>query len=293
VDVAVDDAVRVAVGGAVDVAVRVAVDDAVRGAVGVAVRDAVGGAVGGAVRGAVDVAVRVAVDDAVDRVISQAWYRILGGQFWVGWWYGPASVSFFREVCGLDLGKDMSARADAYAGTCESACWWWPHRDFVMVCERPSALRRDARGRLHCETGPAIAWPDGWSLYRLHGVRVTREDIEGALTATRIRDEPNAEVRRVLVDRYGPAKYMADVGAVLVHTDRYGSLYRVEMPGDEPIEMVKVRNSTPEPDGSIKDYWLRVAPGAKTAHAAVASTFRNPITGKRLTAREYQPRVET
>jgi hypothetical protein len=37
--------------------------------------------------------------------------------------------------------------------------------------------------------------------------------------------------------------------------------------------MVKVKNSTPEPDGLFKDYFLRVPPTVKTAHEAVAWTF--------------------
>jgi len=171
--------------------------------------------------------------------------------------------------------------------------WWWPFQGAVILTEKPTTLHRDARNRLHCETGPAVAYSDGWGVWALHGVRVQQGDIEKPLDVARIRDEKNAEIRRVLVDRYGAAKYMQDVGAKRVHHDRFGELYRVEMPGDEPIEMVKVQNSTPEPDGSVKSYWLRVKPGAKTAHEAVASTFVNPQTGKRMTAEEYQPIVET
>jgi hypothetical protein len=55
---------------------------------------------------------------------------------------------------------------------------------------------------------------------------------------------------------------------------------------DEPIVMVKLWNSTPEPDGSIKIYWLRVPPGIKTAREAVAWSF-----GKEEI--EYQPLQET
>jgi hypothetical protein len=50
--------------------------------------------------------------------------------------------------------------------------------------------------------------------------------------------------------------------------------------------MVKVRNSTPEPDGTIKDYYIRAHWNCKTAHEAVASSF-----GK--TADEYHPLIET
>jgi hypothetical protein len=50
--------------------------------------------------------------------------------------------------------------------------------------------------------------------------------------------------------------------------------------------MVEVRNSTPEPDGSVKHYWLRVPPHCKTASKAVAWTFG-------LSVKDYAPKRET
>ena len=165
-----------AVHGAVRGAVHGAVGDAVHGAVGDAVHGAVRGAVHGAVRGAV----HGAVGDAVHGAVYGAklnWHYWLGGQFWVGWyWYGsPAVVSFFTEVCGLELDKDIQERAEAYQKVCESVNHIWPNKDFVMVCARPSYIGRDARGRLHSEEGMAIRYPDGWGLYVLNGVRMEQE----------------------------------------------------------------------------------------------------------------------
>ena len=45
-------------------------------------------------------------------------------------------------------------------------------------------------------------------------------------------------------------------------------------------------NSTPEPDGSIKKYFIRVNPECKTAHEAVAR-------GYRLSVEEYDPEEES
>jgi hypothetical protein len=56
--------------------------------------------------------------------------------------------------------------------------------------------------------------------------------------------------------------------------------------GDEPITMVEVVNSTAEPDGSSRTYWLRVPPHVNTATAAVAWTFG-------LSGEEYRPQVQT
>jgi hypothetical protein len=166
-----------------------------------------------------------------------------------------------------------------------------------MVCERPSVIHRELvdpsrpRGwdshRLHCATGPAIAWPDGWGVWAWHGVRVPRHVIEApdTITVAEIQAEANAEVRRVLIERMGWDRWLSATGARPVQSDRFGDLYRIEV-NDATVGVVLVNNSTPEPDGSIKTYALLVPAEHETAHAAVASTFG-------LTADEYQPVVET
>ena len=153
---------------------------------------------------------------------------------WGGYWYwGGAVTSFFRDVCGLDLPGDLWDRARALEATMQSACWWWPHREFVMVCERPTVIHRECvdpritRGpgshRLHCETGPAIAWPDGWGVYALHGVRVPAWIVEtpaDRIDPRRLLQETNAEIRRELVRKVGIERVCETLGATLL--DRQG-----------------------------------------------------------------------
>ena len=50
--------------------------------------------------------------------------------------------------------------------------------------------------------------------------------------------------------------------------------------------VVEVENSTPEPDGSRRTYFLRVPPATRTAREAVAWTFS-------MTADAYRPSMET
>ncbi len=50
--------------------------------------------------------------------------------------------------------------------------------------------------------------------------------------------------------------------------------------------MVEVVNSTPEPDGSHRTYWLRVPPSTRTAREGVAWTFG-------LDSAAYEPLVQT
>ena len=197
-------------------------------------------------------------------------------------------------------------RAKAYQETAESACWWWPHKRFVMVSDRPMRINLDDRGRLHSESGPAIVWRDGWGVYSWHGVRVAREVIDTPavqITAERIEGERNAEVRRVLVERVGAERYMALAGGQVVNRDDWGTLWEITRP--EPMRVVELLNSTPEPDGSSKRYFLRVpytaerrdqdrcvACGAdlavipKTAHEAVAWAYS-------VCQADYRPAVMT
>ena len=52
-----------------------------------------------------------------------------------------------------------------------------------------------------------------------------------------------------------------DSGIKPVHSDDFGTLYVKPESGDMPaLAVVKVVNSTPEADGSSKDYFLRVHP---------------------------------
>ncbi len=169
----------------------------------------------------------------------------------------------------------------------EAGLWlfWIVKREFFALA-RPG-IRCD-QGRLHDAQGPAVFWPDGrrWHFWR--GVRVPEHVVERPqeITAEEILTERDVEVRRIMLDRFGPARFIEDSGARIVHQDRFGVLYRIDLREDEPLVMVKVVNSTPEPDGLRKNYFLRVPPGMRTAREAVAWTFG-------LGPRRYRPYLET
>lgn len=219
-----------------------------------------------------------------------AWRMSQGGNQWSAW---VAFLSFFRHVAQLPLDYskwDHWERAAIHGGLRIM------HRDFCIVSDFPETLLVDAENRPHCDTGPFCRWRDGSALYAVHGVRVPAWLVEHPerLTADHITRESNAEVRRVMLERYGADRYIRDIGAVALDASDFGTLYQVPLGDDEPLTMVRVTNSTPEPDGSYKDYWLRVHPElrpmrrgeyvghaqAMTALNAVASTFG-------LTGREY------
>jgi hypothetical protein len=203
------------------------------------------------------------------------------GQHDAGW---LSLYGFFREACGM---KRETNPLFGLLELAQSAGWMIAQRDVCWISERLSALNRDPQGRFHCEDGPALAYPNSFAMYAWHGVRVPANVIEqpDTMTVNQINDERNLEVRRVMIERYGENRYLED-SSVIVHQDETGILYRRESSLGEPVVMIKVINSTPEPDGSFKAYYLRVPPTMQTAREAVAWTFG-------LTAEAYQPMIET
>ena len=268
-------------------------------------------------------ATRAATDDAsflaLSRIIlgrhatfgiecAQRWYSpYQGGNMW-----SPMDcyLTAARDILGLDLPQHEKYSAWERAAKCGG--FRWMHKEFCIVSDFPERLCVDEQNRPHNEDGPSHRWRDGWELWYWHGVRVTDQIVmrPGTLTVHQIETESNAEVRRVMIERYGTERYVRDSGAECVHTLpgnyyikglRGAKLYRKARPDDTDIIVVAVRNSTPEPDGSIKEYMLRVDPtaydgeAARNCHAAMASTWRNRSDNSLYFKRwqEYAPGFES
>jgi hypothetical protein len=94
-----------------------------------------------------------------------------------------------------------------------------------------------------------------------------------------------------MMERFGFDRLLEESEAQLLDTDfdRYDrprELWRLDLVDDEPLVMVRVVNSTPEPDGHFKSYTLRVPPDMSSCQQAVAWTYG-------MSAAEYAPAVET
>lgn len=197
-----------------------------------------------------------------------------------------AQADYIRNVLGLK--SETETLVGLISIHSHGGIFVVPYEKICYVSERASVLKIDERSLLHSHEGPALCYTDKEKLYVSHGVVVPEFVIERPETIeiNDIESQTNVELRRVMIERYGLSRYIQESGAKLISEDRYGQLYRKTMPDDRPIVMVKVINSTPEPDGTNRVYFLRVPDWCHTAHQGVAWGFG-------LTPDEYNPIKET
>jgi len=131
-----------------------------------------------------------------------------------------AVCDYFRSVCGLVRETD---KVIGYFEQAQAANWYLPHENICWVSERHNILRLNNRNRLHCETGPALEYPDGWSIYALNGVVVKPEYAltpGDQLDPGTILKEKNVDVRRELLRKVGIIR-MVGYGKEIDRRDNY------------------------------------------------------------------------
>lgn len=192
---------------------------------------------------------------------------------------------FIRQSALVQFSRDLEAQLDSWSQLHrQTLCALFMH-DIAFLCRRPEECIFNARGVPHNESGPAVRFRDEVH-YWWNGMHLPHRIMESEITVDMIEHERNVELRRVLLERYGVSNYMKESKCEIVARDEFGVLIRRRLPNDEPIMMVRVKNSTVEPDGSWKTYFLRVPPEMKTPREAVAWSFG-------VDPNEYDPAVET
>ena len=270
--------VRASVGDSVWASVRASVGASVRASVGDSVWDSVGASVRASVWASVVDSVWASVGDSVGASVGDSVY----GQHDAA---GLGFYDYFRDACGLTKQTDKLAGLTELA---HSAGWALPFRDICFVSERHDVVKQDERWRLHCETGPAVHYPDGFQIFAWHGVRVPEAAImtpPEQITLDTVLAEQNAEVARVWMRRAG-AHIWDDPRVQKLHSDIDGAgqpreLLRVAMPTGQPVTIVRVK--CPSTGG---EYRLRVPPTMTRCDESVAWTFRMKVD-------EYAPVAET
>ncbi|WP_206659554.1 DUF6745 domain-containing protein [Hansschlegelia zhihuaiae] len=207
---------------------------------------------------------------------QSAWRFYQGGNMWSAY---CAYLSFFRHVAKLDL--PIYDKWRHYEASAIHGGFRWVHPDFCIVSDRPRVLKVDEARRPHCDDGPSHLWADGFRIYHWHGYRlpVSHEWIiadRARLSPDVIDAEPNAELRRIMLEVYGFDRYFHERNALTLAEDHDGNghlrrLMSADVGGEE-IRVVEVLNGSLEPDGTRRRFILGAMPG-ETPHEAIANSY--------------------
>ncbi len=207
---------------------------------------------------------------------------------WMGrWdWYWLATGDYMHKNRTAKLPEFLARRLNLWTTLAKDATSYLFSRYICFVYLKPQEAFFDSSWRLHHQDRAAAYFVDDTKFFFWHGIEVPEHVIEHPkkIKLKMIEQERNVEIRRVMIERFGIDNFT--LLAKKLHEDECGILYSKEMDGDEDYTVVKVINSTAEPDGTYKDYFLRVPPGTRTARAGVAWTFG-------LKEDEYEPLEET
>jgi hypothetical protein len=192
---------------------------------------------------------------------------------------GPV-VATIRAAVGTSLGIHWRGQHDIHwvvhvhepspwAALVRSCGWWWPRERVCVLSERPlvqhTELGEDLDLRLHRADGPAVAYPDGFTVHAWHGTRVPAWVIDDP-SVDRIAAETNVEVRRCAIERIGWAAFIDQAGLrLLAHADDPGNpgaeLRLYDLPYERwgrPTRLLLAVNGSVERDGTRRRYGLRV-----------------------------------
>ena len=159
----------------------------------------------------------------------------------------------------------------------EAGLWLYWVTEKEIVCVLSPSLNI-VNNKLHNSNGPAVSWPNGENYYFWKGFQCKEEYFTKPITIKIIDSEPNAEIRRCLVEKYGLANYIKDSKIKIFHKDDFGELYIKKQREDEDIYIVKVINSTPEGHWTGAEGWYK--DGALITNAEQIEAIINDIENK-------------
>ena len=160
--------------------------------------------------------------------------------------------------------------------------WMMPYENICFISDRHSQINLDERGRLHCETGPAIEYSDGFSVHAWNGMIFPEEWIQNKPSASDALYMRNGEHRRIACEMLGWENILNELDVDTIDKDidpEIGELVEASI-NYEAQKFLRVTC------GTGRDFAIPVPPEMTTARQANAWTWG-------LGPNEYKPEVRT
>lgn len=173
--------------------------------------------------------------------------------------------NYFDEVVGVEGIEEIRPFFDMAKNGGPVALY----DEVAIVYERPVEMHFDDEHNLHCETGPALRYSDGFSIYCWHGTEFPPEWLTTPPTPAEALHWPNMEERRVACEMVGWDNILEQLDARTIDEDddpMIGTLVEVILPDTDtgPERFLRVQC------GTGRKFALPVPPDMETALQANA-----------------------
>jgi hypothetical protein len=182
----------------------------------------------------------------------------------LSFWWQKSYLGWLRggEICGVEYEAD---KWEDYKLIVNNLDVIIPLDDVCIVSAHPSICNWSNAGLgIHCETGPAVRWPDGDCLWAIDGYLVPEKVVMEPETQTieEISSEENAEVKRIRITSYGWSKFVEAMNAEVLDSVLSGSAWETLLKCGEYVVLFTYDPSTGRP------YDLEVEDSCKTCEEA-------------------------
>ena len=96
----------------------------------------------------------------------------LNNRWGAGHWCAWEAWQLFAIEIGVNQAPENVDLLNEWATISKNIGWWAAWDGIVFVSDRPRSIHFDMERRLHCETGLAVSYSDGWGCHAWHGVSV-------------------------------------------------------------------------------------------------------------------------
>lgn len=178
---------------------------------------------------------------------------------------------YFRKECGIKFDKDIDKKLTNLIEYSKNAGWLYTYKMYAIVVDRPEEVHLED-GLIHNENGPAIRYSDGFAIYAVNGHIVPEWLIEEKekITLDLIKNEHNTETKRIMIDFYGPTKYILELGGEVLDSDK------LNLEGSATRALIKDKNG---------DRWLIGSDGS------TGRVYSMPISGDVYTCAEAHEEI--
>ena len=193
----------------------------------------------------------------------------LSNRWGAGHWCSWEAFYLFGHEIGVKYKAEDIAILLEWGRLSKSIGWWAPWDGMCFVSDRPRRVAFDADRRLHCETGKAVEYSDGWGTYAWHGTNVPGGWIDDrkSLEPKDALGWKNIEQRRAACEILGWSSILSALNAVTINKDNdpeIGELMEVEIPEIGRERFLRVRC------GTRREFTIPVPPDMETALQAQA-----------------------